>query len=533
MSANALKTRGAWIPLAGWVFFLEWLFPWLFRRTPGGVTSSLYTVWADWALHATYVTAFANRPLSAWFDPHPLFVTAKLNYPFLADVPSVALYRLGVDIVPALVSSSMVLVPVFVYLLFRFYRRQIGDQPASAAVTVFILLGGLGFLPYLRDALGTGVVFPVRQYSFDFANGFALGSFLPHLYLPQRSLQLGLCLALATLILIIETEKPSRLRQATAAVCFGLLPLAHVHSFLCAGVVLVYWFALDRSRVTRVPIFLAGGALLSGIVFLSYFYGRVSSGFLAWAPGWLAGDPEVHRSWIAFAWLNWGFFLPLVLLAARRRPPVRDPIMLAGLTLFIAGNLFRFAPWAWDNTKIFVWAHLLLVPSVVRYLAGAWREGGWKRPVVAFLFVGLTASGWVEVVRLSQPSRTQIPVWSAEAIELAREFDKIHVWSDVVLASTNPHHFVTGLCGAQVVIGFPGWLWSTGLDTGPLLQDEREMYSGSESGLELLRRYRVRYAIFDADAVEEFQANEPFFRDRFPLVLAKAGYRIYDVARTR
>jgi hypothetical protein len=531
--ARLLKTRRVWIPLAAWILFLEWLFPWLMRRTPGGITSSLYTVWADWALHATYVTAFAKRPFSAWFDPHPLFVTAKLNYPFLANVPSVWLYRSGADIVTALLATSMVLVPVFVYLLFRFYRRAVGSGAGSAAVTVFILLGGMAFLPYVRDVLAGGAWVPDQQYSFDFANGFTVGSFLPHLFLPQRTLQLGLCLGLATLILLFETETPSRLRQAAAAVCFGLLPVAHIHSFLCVGVTIFFWLALDVSRVKRVPVFLAGGALLAGGCFVTYFYGRVSSEFIAWAPGWLAVDPEVHKPWLIFAWLNWGFFLPLVVLAAWHRRPFRDPVALAGLALFVAGNLFRFAPWAWDNTKVFVWAHLLLVPLVVGYLADWWRGGGWRRPVVAALFIGLTASGWVEIIRLSHPERTQYQMWSADAIDLAREFGARLAWSDVVLASPDPHHFVTGLCGAQVIMGFTGWLWSTQLDTGPLIRDEMEMYSGSEAGAQLLQRYQVHYVIVDALAVSEYHANEAVFRDRFPLVQDKAGYRIYDVTRRR
>jgi hypothetical protein len=393
----------------------------------------------------------------------------------------------------------------------------------------------MGFLPWLRDMLATGSFYQPAQYSFDFANGFALGSFLPHLFLPQRSLQLGLCLALAALVLLFEEERPARPRQIGAAVCVGLLPLAHVHSFLCVGVAIACWLLVEPSRFRRVVVFVAAAGVLSAAVFFAYFSGRATSGFVAWAPGWLVPDPGVDRPWLVFAWLNWGFLLPLVALAAwrRRRSILRDPVVLAGLALFAAGNLFRFAPWAWDNTKIFVWAHLFLMPMVVRYLAGWWRAGLWNRAAVILLVAGLTATGWLEVIRLAQPGRAPIVVWRADAIDLAREFNGMRAWSDVVLASTDPHHFATGLGGAQVVAGFAGWLWSTGLDTGPLVADMREMYSGSEAGQALMGRYRVRYAIFDAGAIAEFQANEAAFRDRFPLVLERAGYRIYDVTRAR
>jgi hypothetical protein len=525
--------------LLGWGGYFAWIWPRMFFERAGGLVAGWRTLWADWAAHLAYAEVFAQRNPSQWLASHPLHATERFDYPFLADAISGLLMRAGLDRIDAFVWPSLLMSLLLVALLYAFYARRLESAGrALLALTLFFTNGGLGFLLYANDLLRTpgasGLAFPAREYTWLPEHHIEWINLVSSELLPQRGLLLGLPLALGVLVTLLRWraegfERTSRAQIGGLGFFASLLLLTHAHSFLALAWI-CGWLLLFDLRNARSWLGFAVATALPAVFWGWLCYGGVASrGFVTWFPGWLANPVGPHPMplW-RFLWLNWGVFLPLAAVAVGRLRGLRDPLVWAGGSLFLACMLVRFQPNPWDNTKLLTWAHLLLCAPVAAYLASLWHRPRVPTRVLALLlFVCATASGFLELWRIGGGDAVAVRMWSRDEVELADAFREVAPPDALVLCSDHHHHWVPALAGRRVLLGYRGWLTSYGIDYREVERDVRRMLQHGDPTL--LERYGVDFVVIGATERESFAARESAFQERWPLALERAGTRVYDV----
>lgn len=237
----------------------------------------------------------------------------------------------------------------------------------------------------------------------------------------------------------------------------------------------------------------------------------------------------MNISWITFWVLNWGV-LPIVAgLGWWRLPPKLKEFLLPFLGVFVMANLLLFQPYDWDNSKIITWVLLVLVIPVAVELYALFRSNSiWKQVVALVLFILLTFSGALDVVRQLQ-SVTQVGMYSPHDLHLA-EWARDNTPSDSVWLTSDLHiHPIPTLTGRQLVMGYRGWLWSYGIDYSQREREVEQMFTLMGNYQGLLDQYSVDYIVLGPHELAQFSV--PIFRynQEFEQVYHTAHYRVYKV----
>ena len=82
------------------------------------------------------------------------------------------------------------------------------------------------------------------------------------------------------------------------------------------------------------------------------------------------------------------------------------------------------------------------------------------------------------------------------------------------------------LSGRRSFMGYPGHVWSHGLDGGPREADIKGMFAGGADATALLTRYGIDYVVVGPAEADQFPVSRPFF-ERYPRAGDTGGYRLY------
>src|SRR3989344_2568488 len=273
------------------IFWTKVLTPTEFGLTTGG--EGLY---GDTALHLSYAMSLVTQGLP---PQNPLFASIQLRYPFLVNLFSASLVKLGMNlrfsfILPQLI-YFLAFVALFYYLakkvgatqlrhsgnsasggrvpnlFFRFdseQARMTGNLTAFFALLIFFLGWGLGFTKYLQDVKQSSSWLVNREYTNNLP-GYNLHNVLTGLISPERSFLPGLVIGLLIAVLAIQpfnhlTIKSSETKSDSArqsrifpqfaihnskfliliGFLLGILPLWHTHTFIFFGVAVGMWIVL-------------------------------------------------------------------------------------------------------------------------------------------------------------------------------------------------------------------------------------------------------------------------------------------------
>lgn len=488
---------------------LRWLVFWwgAFTVDDAGLWTAQKSLWGDGAQHLGDVTSFAYGQN---FPPlHPRFPGQPFNYHYLTSVTSACLVEIGLTPWAAIALHSFfgsVLVALAVFL----FARRLGLTHGAAATALLLLV------------LGGGLAWWTRLAGQEIGNLRWLNVFFA-LIAPQRGLIYGLPLGLLVLRLI-------RLRSfVLAGIVAGLLPYAHLGTLLTLAMLTPLLFLLVPER--RWIAFFAAWALVGTPQVLLQQAGSVgAASAMRLLPGWVAApDP-----WALFWLKNLGPFLPLLLASFFVRTGLPEPsrrFLLAVQPLFVISNLLVFQPWDWDNTKVLVWWYLASCFLVAALLARLWQRPALRAALVA-LVLTMVASGLLENIDQARGKERNL-LLTAEEMTFAQR----------VRESTNPHalvvtglrhnHPVSVLAGRRVLMGYPGWLWSQGIDFSLRERDVRSILKLGPEAPALLDRYRVAYVVIGPDERERMGADPEAWRARYPSVLATASYEMFNVSPNR
>lgn len=351
--------------------------------------------------------------------------------------------------------------------------------------------------------------------------------------------------------------QPFALRQMIAAgVVAGLMPLVHAHSFVvmmlmgaCMALAQGMFVLLSNDEEARgaraeghilarvwavwrpwVLFAVAASVLALPQMFFATRESAVNAGkFFGWEFGWAHGQTNVVWFWIK----NTAVFIPLLVAAlvwrgagvSRRLLFFYLPFVLC----FVVPNVYRLSPWVWDNIKVLLYWWVASAPLVALLLARLWRRGGvWRAAALALLFMQTAAGG--------------LDVWRAAsgAVE-RRSFDPEGVaFAEVIKQETSPRSLILHaptyndpvyLTGRRTFLGYPGHVWSHGIDYTPREADLKRIYSGSADAPALIERAGIEYVVVGPLEREELHkynltVNESFFA-RYRKVGEAGGYRLY------
>ncbi len=501
--------------------FLYGIFSHLLFFENGNLYAGWINVWGDWAAHLSYATSFAYGQN---FPPQlPIFTGQVFSYPMLMDFLSSILITLGVDLIPSFILPSFLFTFASFILLGQLtYKLTKKYLAAWFASILFFGGGGLGFVYALFYGVATTELTKIPSENIWWI------SIITSQFIPQRGFTLGFPIALVVLILLYEISQGKRHFPLFlgAGLLIAILPLIHAHSFM----ILLFFGGLLYLKTAKsikhwlifaVPIvFLATPSLL-------YFYrGSSVLSSLRFHPGWMAKTTAD----IPFFWLNnFGLTLPLAIIGFFFLPRVLKNLSLPFWFLFMIANLFIFQPWDWDNTKYLTFWYLgasimagVMLTKLITH----------KKPLLTILatliFVASIYSGTFDAISLLDVQKNKLAFFSREQVEASDFIRKNTEARAIFLTGDNHDNLVTALAGRRILLGYPGWLWSYGVNYWGRQKDVGLIKTGSDQAQELLTKYKIDYVVIGPqELAQEF--NEGFFAKNFPKIFVNGEYTIYKL----
>ncbi len=498
----------------------------------------------DLPFHIGVISSFAygqNLP-----PEHPELAGVRLTYPFLVDFVAAMIVRARGSLRSALFLEGLVLGLCIVALLHRWALLLTRDRIAALVSPVlFLLNGGLGWTLLFRDVNPRqgGLVALLSNLPHNYTilptGELRWGNVVATLLVPQRTLLLGLPLALAAATLWWQALEPgptadearARRRMAGAGVIAGLLPLVHGHSFavvMAAGACLAVLFPRRAWAWFFAP---AAALALPQVLWMAAGSALRARSFVGWHVGWDHGEQDVVVFWLR----NTGLLIPLLVAAFVWRRRGGGPLVPGHLArfyvpfalCFVVPNLCQLSPWIWDNIKFLVYWLAASTPIVALLVAHWWRRGGVWRGAAAPALVVLPLAGGLDVWRVLSRAETHV-IFAADAVSFAERLREATPPRALVL-HVPTYRSPVFLAGRRSLLGYPGHIWSQGLDAGTREADIARMYRGGADAPELIRRYGVDYVMYGPEEAAGFPDAG---LQAYPIVLAEDRYRLCD-ARAR
>jgi len=546
-----VEIKKNWYPVLGFSFisiFIILIFTQSIFVSTNGIITGNRLVWTDWPVHIAIVSSFLEGEN---FPPqNPLYAGPLISYPFFSDFLSSIFQILGANLKTSLILPAIALSLSAMYLIY-FFGLLITEKKKSAITGLFIGIfwGGLGFVYFISDLASSPnfaetLKFPPYEYTFYQAKNLWFFSFLYAELLAQRAFLFGLPMFfIALIILILGLARRKKLYLFLAGLIVAIMPFFHMHSYISLLLFCAIFFPINLAITFKQDGIIKTAKQLKDII-LYFFLPIIGLGLIQlpvilsinlnqtigfnW--GWMKNQENFFLFWFK----NTGFFWPLWIFAILKikMNPLAKNIAIASTILFILPNVFRFAPWAYDNLKIMTYWYLLSAPLVGAAIVTIYQKGIFGKLLATALFISLIASGVIEDARILNTQKTQISLWSKKDFELANSIIKNTEPRSIILTAAIHDHPATALAGRKIIIGFPGNAWSWGYsDWQKREQDVREIFQGNPiTAPILLEKYQVDYVLISPrERVFEPRINENYFLQKLEQVTKGPDYRIFKV----
>jgi hypothetical protein len=565
-----------------WLVFTRAMF-----EKPDGIYTGVLNNYGDLPFHLSVITRFA---FGQNFPPEdPTFAGARFTYPFMTDFISAMFVRAGASLRDSLFIENYIVGVALVGVLHRFGQKLLRDRTAALLTPVLIILnGGLGWAMLFSDVNKTdGGVFQLlknipHSYTIlpEVAAGWRWGNAVTSLLVPQRGFLLGIPLAAivftqwwaashrddegkskkvkgkkeerqekklksAREARRVDSEStggssslfpfsflllPSTRRMLAAGVVAGLLPLVHAHSFIVVMGVGACLALINWSRWREWLAFFVVASLIAVPQLLWSTHGSAVStrAFIGWEFGW----DNANENFFWFWFKNTGLFIPLLIAALLWK---REDYLVSRKLLFfflpftlcfIIPNVVKLAPWIWDNVKVLFYWWIASAPIVALLLARLWEGKAWNRVLAGGLFVVLTFAGALDVFALVT-GQGEYQEFDRDGVTFA-EMIKRQTPARATILHAPIHNTSVFLTGRRSLMGYPGHIWTHGIDFGPRETDIKKIYSGAPDAINLLGKYGVDYVVIDPQEHSVMPVNTAFF-SRYPEVANIGEYHLYKI----
>ena len=564
---------------AGVAIFMWLVFDRALLVKPEGYYTGVLNNYGDLPFHLSVITGFA---FGQNFPPEdPTFAGVRFTYPFLTDFISAIFVRAGASLRASLFIENWIVGVALVGVLHRFGLRLLRNRTAALVTPALVILnGGVGWWMLFSDInRSEGGIFQIlrnmhHSYTIipDVTHGWRWGNSVTSLLVPQRGFLLGIPLAVMVFTLWWEAMRdeqsaksqeprakgkaqrvkgreslapssetsdnslpfalsslPGRQMLAAGFVA-GLLPLIHAHSFIAAmgvaGVLALINIRKWRAWLTFIVV--ASVIAIPQMLWSTHGSAVNTRQFIGWEFGWGHGNENVLWFWFK----NTGFFIPVLIAALLWKTDqylVQRKLLLFYLPFtlcFIVPNMIKFAPWIWDNIKILFYWWIASAPLVALLLAKLWEGNLGNRIGAVALFVMLILSGGLDVAALIS-AHDEFQEFDREGIAFA-EMIKQQTPPRAMILHAPVHNTPVFLSGRRSLMGYPGHIWTHGIDSGPREADIKKIYNGSFDARALLAKYRVDYVVVDPQEHSVMPVNDAFFK-QFQEVATVGEYHLYKV----
>jgi hypothetical protein len=559
-------TIGYFLFYAGTIFILWKVFSRAVIEEDGGISTGLLNNFGDLPFHLSVVTSFAygnNYP-----PEDPTYAGVSFTYPFLSDFASAMFVRCGASLRDSMFVVSFLLAVAFVGLLHRWALVILRDKLAAIITPLIVLLNG-GFGWYLLFEKAMTGDFGLWGVLTDLPPSFTVipettwrwGNAISALLVPQRGFLMGLPLAVIAFTqwwLAFEKESDVQKHQAeakktkqrrpipapepassrftlptrrmiAAGVAAGLLPLVHAHSFIvvmgmaaCLALIHIRW----REWFTFFAV--ASAIAIPQLLWSTLNSAVDASTFFAFELGWDRGRENPVVFWLK----NTGLFIPLIVTAVLLKTNgylIGKRLLLFYLPFtlcFIVPNFLKMAPWIWDNIKVLYYWWLASAPIVALLLAWLWRRGRMLRVVAVLLFVAVTLAGALDVVGIAFRD-VKYGIFDSAGVRFAERVKQVTQPRSLIIHAP-VHNTPVFLTGRRSLMGYPGHIWTHGLEFVQREGEIKRIYLGSPDALQLLNTYGVDYAVIGPLERVVTPPNEQFFL-RFEKVEQVGEYSLYKI----
>jgi len=478
----------------------------------------------DLGLHITFINNFASH-VPLWPD-HPLFVFSKLRYPAGADLFNALLLCAGLDLRQGLVWVGLL---ASLATFYAFYRWA-----GLFGVAAFLFNGGMAGYQIFRT---------LAFFDYQGDKTIAWKSIALSMFTTQR----GLLYAVPAGVLLLwqwrqrffatDNRRRAQLPVWVELTLYASMPLFHAHTFLALSVVLVFLFvfgtpAVRGSVLTIFAISVVPATLLVWMITDHFAAGSV----LQWHPHWVQHDDDFQAPFLQFWALNFGILGVLAIwlvgvvawqgweARSSRKPwPASVPYVFAAATLFLFCYFFKTAPWGWDNMKILIWVYFIALPFLWRDLIGAWPAS-----TRAAVFVSLFLSGFVSLIGGLAAGRPGFEFCHRGELDgVGSAVRKLP--ADARFAAFPTYNHPLLLQGRKLVVGYPGHLWTEGLEYEPVVARLNLLMLGSAQWRKIARELHVRYLFWGREEQAKWAASlRPWEHELTPVAKGDWG-AIYDV----
>ena len=573
-SKKSKGRAGYWIFYIAVAILLGLVFSRAVYEQPDGIYTGFTNNLGDLPLHMQVTNSFVQGQNIPPEDP--TYAGVRFAYPFMVDFMTAMLVRCGAGIIVAMWLQNMLLALALVGLLHYWTLLLTRNRVAGLIAPLLVLFsGGLGWWLLFSDfGASDGFFSLLGNLPHDYTilpepnSLLRWGNSLTTLFVPQRSILFGIPVAIFIFCQwwsVISASEPTPAaesntgsgdrrpakvsakfragpptvvppwpRMLAAGVFAGLLPLIHAHTFLALMAVAACLAIMFRSAWRGWVVFFAAAIALSfpELLWLAHAGAVNAHSFLGWQPGW---DHGTHN-FLWFWFVNAGPFL-LTLVAALfwrsedlELPPRLVKFYLPFLFCFLVPNLIRLAPWVWDNIKVlFLW-YIASAPLVAAFLSKWWAQRSRWRWLAPLVFASMVLAGSLDVWRVITGA-TELREFDAQAIAMAKHISE-QTGPRALILHAPTYNSPVFLTGRRSLLGYPGWIWSRGLDYFRRNQDIQSIYSGDVNAVTLLHQYGIEYVLVGPEELSTLRTNEGFLSQYREM--AKAGpYRLYKIDRER
>jgi hypothetical protein len=532
-----------------------------------GLSTGLLNNFGDLPFHLSVITSFV---FGNNFPPEdPTYAGVRFTYPFISDFVSAIFVRCGADLRESMFIENFILGLAFVGLVHRWALVMLRNRLAAIITPLLVLLnGGFGWT-LLFDQAGTnerglfGVLMDLPpSFTVIPETTWRWGNAVSALLVPQRGFLMGLPLAIIAFtqwwIATDKARQPEPIpagkkaratgtqknlwseqgqtrfsapvrRMIAAGIAAGLLPLVHAHSFVVV-MAMAGCLALLQFRWREWFTFFAVASVIAIPQLLwSTMHSAVDAGsFFAWELGWDHGQENPVWFWLK----NTGLFIPLVLAAILMKSngylvPRRLLLFYLPFTLcFIIPNVIKMAPWIWDNIKVLFYWWLASAPLVALLLARLWEQGPIRRVVAVLLFVCVTLAGALDVAAIALRS-VKYQVFDSAGMRFA-ELVKAQTAPRALVIHAPVHNTPVFLTGRRSLMGYPGHIWTHGLQFVQRESEIKRIYLGAPDAEQLIGKYGVEYLVVGPQEKIVTPINEAFLT-RFQKVGEVGEYKLYKI----
>lgn len=478
-------------------------------------------LYGDTPVHVEYATKLAY---GAFPPDNPIFAGTPLVYPNMIHLVYAIFLNLGLSIRLALFLPQLFFTIAFLTLFVKLVREFTGSLGVIVAAINLFLGWGLGFVFFFRE-WQKGVSFlefsaRVGDLTHNDTYAMQMANVLTGVILPGRTILPGLVIGLLLSHMLLKERRLTRRLVIVTGLGLGILPLWHTHTFIFFAVAVAWWFLFwtkEKVGVKLKYLLLCGaGAFIVAFPSLLPILTRVSqSSLIELTAGWMMKGENFVTFWFRNSFL----LIPLTIAGFVVFPRDKRIFFIPSFIVFAVANLVSFQPLGWDNIKLLAW--VILFWSILVGCLFEWLRQ--KQKCVFAVGLGLLVLGSISgVLSLRIPLESEYILYDREGLELA-EWAKLHTSPEEIFLTEPIHnHPLPGLAGRSIYLGYPGTLWTYGINYAEREQQLKQVFSGK---VELIQTMAPRVSYLVVTSWQN-QLQEPH---GYPLVYQNQKYRVYRI----